>query len=49
MATRRASKSEIEERRGTGTVVSKAHTAKHKLPCSSFLALGLEMDALADD
>jgi hypothetical protein len=28
-------------------VVSKAHTAKHKLPCSIFLALGREKEAAA--
>lgn len=48
IATSSVSKSGTAERRGTGTVVSKAHTAKHKLPCSSFLALGLEKELEGD-
>ena len=47
MAKRSSSKDATAERRGTGTVVSNAHTAKHKLPCSSLLARGRDAEPVA--
>jgi hypothetical protein len=43
---RSALKVDTDDLRGTGTVVSNAHTANERLPESNFLALGREADAV---